>query len=357
MYFDYSLNLYLENEPYLYNETINDKYNLLQILKDNDIQEIQNEQNSSFMNNNINLDEQTTKTQTVKKVNTLSNIELNKEYEYNYKCFTFKEIKNVLDNAKFTGIFEKLKKNDIIEKAEYRLCNKKRKRVNEYENKEPLFSNNNNEEAEEKVKRGRKIIKEDNNKYKKEHNKYSEDNIIKKIKAKLFFYPLIFLNNILNRKIYDKNRLYPIDYKYINKLNKDIDLKMLKMPLKDIYSLDVSSKYPSIAEQFNKNVINKIIEKKIEVEDYPTTIFAFNLSFERWLELFTYKKKISEIIKDYEGFKDVNIEKIEKSLLGVEDLLKTISETNDEDYFSFYTFFLYNYERYFYIRRRHNKKE
>ena len=78
MYFDYSPNLYLENEPYLYNETINDKYNLLQILKDNDIQEIQNEQNSSFMNNNINLDEQTTKTQTVKKVNTLSNIELNK---------------------------------------------------------------------------------------------------------------------------------------------------------------------------------------------------------------------------------------------------------------------------------------
>ena len=87
------------------------------------------------------------------------------------------------------------------------------------------------------------------------------------------------------------------------------------------------------------------------------TIFAFNLSFERWLELFTYKKKISEIIKDYKDFKDVNIEKIEKSLLGVEDLLKTISETNDEDYFSFYTFFLYNYERYFYIRRRHNKKE
>ena len=78
------------------------------------------------------------------------------------------------------------------------------------------------------------------------------------------------------------------------------------MPLKEVYSLDVSTKFQSISEKFNKNVINKIIEKKIKVEDYPTTMFAFNLSLEKWLELFTYKKGINDIIKDYEDYKDVN---------------------------------------------------
>ena len=54
---------------------------------------------------------------------------------------------------------------------------------------------------------------------------------------------------------------------------------------------------------------------------------------------------------------NVNIEKIEKSLLGVEDLLKKISEDNDEDYFSIFTFFLYNYERWFYIKKSRNYKK
>ena len=332
------------NHIYIMRLLINDNYNLLQIFKDNDIQEIQNDEYFFIINNNnTHLEEQTTKTLTS---------------EYNYKCFTFKEIKDCFNNEKFKGIFEKFTKNKFIEEAEYKLCNRKKKRINEYENKKFLLSNNNIKGAEEKVKRGRKIKEENNNKYKGEHNKYSEDNIIKKIKAKLFFYPLIFLNNIIDKSIYDKNRLYQIDYsKYIKKLNKGIDLKMLKMPLKDIYSLDVSTKYHCIGKQFNKNVINQIIEKKIKVKDYPTTIFALNLSFEKWLELFTHKKEIYDIIKDYESLENVNIEKIEKSLLGVEDLLKKISEDNDEDYFSIFTFFLYNYERWFYIKKSRNYKK
>ena len=362
MFFEHSPKLILNNEPYQYNEIINDNSNLSNIMEEifkvNAIQESQIDEYSSLMNNNNKkIDEQTTKSLTLKTNNTIPfNQELNKEQELKYKCFTFNEIKDILNNKKFSGLSEKFKKNNIIEDTEYKLCNKKRKRVIENKNKESLSLINNTEEAEEKNKRGRKIT-DNQNKYKREHNKYSEDNIIKKIKSRILFYPLIFLNNILKRSIYDKNRLYQIDYKYINHIKKGIDLKMLKMPLKEVYSLDVSTKFQSISAKFNKNVIDKIIEKKIKVEDYPTTMFAFNLSLEKWLELFTYKKGINDIIKDYEDYKDVNFKTIEKSLLGVEDLLKKISETNDETYFSFFTFFLYNYQRWFYIKTDREKKK
>ena len=365
MYYDNSPKMYLNNESYQYNETIiNDNSycsNLMEIFKYNAIQERENDEFSSFKNNNNKkLDEQATNTLTLKTNNTIPNNQelnkkqdLNKEQE-NYKYVTCKEIQDTLNNGKFSGLIGKFKKNHIIENAEYKLSNKKRKRVNENKNKDDLSFIIN---IEEKNKRGRKIKEDNQNKNKKNHNKFSEDNIIKKIKAKLLFYSLLFLNKILKRSINDKNRLYQIDYKYINHINKRIDLEMLKMPLKDLFSLDVSTKFQSISEKFNKNVINKIIEKKIKVEDYPTTMFAFNLSLGQWLELFTYKKRINDIIKDYEGLKDVNFTTIEKSLVGVEDLLTKISENNDEEYFSFFTFFLYNYGRWFCIKKGREKKD
>ena len=74
------------------------------------------------------------------------------------------------------------------------------------------------------------------------------------------------------------------------------------------------------------------------------------------MELFTYKKSINEIIKDYEGFESVNIEIIKKSLIGVEELLKEILEKNDQQYCSIFSFLLYNYEKWFSIRKGRDLK-
>ena len=85
------------------------------------------------------------------------------------------------------------------------------------------------------------------------------------------------------------------------------------------------------------------------------------------MELFTYKKTINEIIKESEGDKDINLEIINKSFIGVEELLKKIKEDNgkdkgegngedngedngEEDYFSIFVFLLYNYEKWFDIK-------
>ena len=102
--------------------------------------------------------------------------------------------------------------------------------------------------------------------------------------------------------------------------------------------MDVSPKLGNIPSNYNKIIINKILEKK-ELVEYPTIKFALNLKFGKWMELFTYKKNINEIIKDYEGFESVNIEIIKKSLIGVEELLKEILEKNDQQYWSIFSFY------------------
>jgi hypothetical protein len=48
----------------------------------------------------------------------------------------------------------------------------------------------------------------------------SSDNIIKKIKGRLIQYLVIIINNILEKKEIDKNKIYKINYQYINQLKK-----------------------------------------------------------------------------------------------------------------------------------------
>ena len=154
VYFEQNQNIL---EAYQYNETFNLSElreesivpNLISIFKDNTIQESYNDAYSFKMNhnNNKNLDEKTTK---VTKLFP-NNKELNNDHEFNYKWFSFEEIKEFLNNGKFSGISEKFKKNSRIEEAEYRLCNKKRKRATKYDNKGRINLINNKKETEERV--------------------------------------------------------------------------------------------------------------------------------------------------------------------------------------------------------------
>ena len=291
---------------------------------------------------------------------------VNNKYNYNFSIFDELE-KFFKEHKKLSEFSENLIKNKKIKDIENKLMkNKKKGDIGNKNNEknEILVNLKRKYESKEKIKRGRKIKLE--NPYRIEHNKFSEDNIIRKIKVKIFAYPLIFINNILKRNKKNKYKLYKINYKYINQVKKVKDLEYLDMSLKDLYSFDISSKYKKFGKTHNKNIIIKIIEKKILIEDYSTIIFVFNLSLRKWLELFTYKKTINEIIKESEGGKDINLEIINKSFIGVEELLKKILEDNNkdngedngkdngedngEDYFSKFVFLLYNYEKWFDIK-------
>ena len=102
------------------------------------------------------------------------------------------------------------------------------------------------------------------------HDKHKSDNIIKKIKAKLFKSALIFMNNILNMN--EENKLLKLDYnKYVNKLKREDDLNLLNMSLQNFFSQDISSKYNASEKKpyHNKtiinNIINDIISKKKKI--------------------------------------------------------------------------------------------
>ena len=148
---------------------------------------------------NLSLDEQDTKWKTLKENNILPppnqlKLDIDTKNESNKNCFSLEEIKDILKNKQ---ISEKLKKNKYISNVEYKLFNKKRRRENDNEEEN---EDENKEEDVKKSKRGRKIKDKDNTNLNKiEHNKYSEDNIIKKIKTKILWYPLLFLNNILRK--------------------------------------------------------------------------------------------------------------------------------------------------------------
>lgn len=347
-----------------------EKYDNIQDNKKDDNPVINSIMDVSFIDN------ETTK---LKTMNTLNNIfqykpeylynEDDKDYYINEKkdickndntnqinaekdVFTYERIKEIFKNGKFGEISEKFVKTKKIENAEEKLYNKKRRRSKIDSDFELciLLDDKNNKEG--KNKRGRKI--EGKKKSTIDHNNLSEDNVIKKIKDKFFYYSMQFLNKMIKGEENDTNKLYKLNYDYINQIKKENDLKYLNMSLKELFSLKISPKYNSLPEGHNQDIINKIIKKKITVKDYITTMFVLNLSFGSWIELFTYKKTIDQIIKDYEG---VNYDSIINNFEGVEVLLKKILDENGEEYFSFFSFLVYNYKRWFDKKRNRKKNE
>ena len=104
-------------------------------------------------------------------------------------------------------------------------------------------------------------------------------------------------------------------------------MNLLKMSLKELYSLDISPNFINLKKDvYNKNNnIKSIINENNEIIDDPTIMFAFDLSFGDWMDLFCYKKDIDEIIKKYQKYEgNVNKETIKNNLIDVEELLNKI---------------------------------
>ena len=206
-----------------------------------------------------------------------------------------------------------------------------------------------------KVKRGRKPINEN---CRAGHDRMSPDNIIKKVKAELFNYMTLFLNNIINKSNLggNDNEIYKLDYRFINQLNRKIDLKYLNMPLKDLFSLDISPKYRKLAPEANKTNIEKILNENQD----EAIQFVLNMTFRDWLDIFSYKKKVKELLYEYNVFdySDDICSRIEKNLVGVDELFNKLAKNDNKYYFSNFTFYLYNYEIWFFAKKgRKSKKD
>ena len=287
------------------------------------------------------LDEKSTSLQTIYK-DYSKQIFKNTEKEGVKNFYSFEIIKEILQNSKnfdFSKIQSNFKKDSRIENAEnmLQLIKKKRKRSS---NSELLTFDN-------KIKYGfgRKKTGDIS---KRDHNKFSSDNIIKKIKAKLFQNAIIFVNNILDNK--NKNmKLKELDYQYINSIKKDKELESLRKPLKEILSKKISPKFNNFPKDTNKKIIDYILESQ---KNNEVLMFILNLPFRDWIDLFIMKKNL----KEFENLNNSSCQKIEEKMPKINDLLDKILEKNTGEYLSSFIFYLYNYERYFTSKRKRNQR-
>lgn len=202
-------------------------------------------------------------------------------------------------------------------------------------------------------KRGRKITTNIINFI---HDKMSPDNIIKKIKSKIFKLVLKFINNLLYLHFKETFKLLKNDYSYVNKMNQKENLEYLDMSLRDILSLNISKKFKFIFES-QKDYNKKIIEQVEKLENTQTLTFALNLSLKDFMDVFCFIKKF----EDFEKKENIDLDALKNSFTYFDSVLKEIYDCSDcsDDYFAFFIFFMYNYKRWFSIKKKRNiiKKE
>lgn len=207
------------------------------------------------------------------------------------------------------------------------------------------------------TKRGRKT-KDDNSE--RDHDKYSSDNIIKKIKGETFRNALDYLNLIIIFNGNNKNRLKKLDYKIINKLKKKYNLKLLETKLKDIFSEAISLRDKTLSKDYNKNIIEEIYKKE---GDDSLIKKVLDLTLEQWYKYFTHQEEY-DFLNNFEiNYNNQIIELNENDsqnknkIKRIDDLLREIGTKEDSLYFSKFIFHFYNYKHWFYIKKGRKEYE
>lgn len=256
-------------------------------------------------------------------------IEINNiEESVNGKLITIEEIIQILrKKPKFENYIKIIKEGDEI----YALILKEMNPKNT-KRKQEVKKNNLEIEIKEEKAKGRKRIGDNS---KRGHNKISTDNIIKKIKQYLLNYLIkSILENLKESKEY---KLKKLDYKEnVNNINKQNELNYLYMPINQLLSGPISSKYKNFKSDFNEKMIKEILNKESKNEVIK---YIFNLTFREYIDIFIMKKEPS--------IKDVKFDGLDSFF---EQILK--KNDNDKNYFKNLVFCLYNYERWLICRNK-----
>ena len=275
-----------------------------------------------------------------KKENISFDINLNNNYKNKEK-----EEKNYLVDNKEKEIIFKLEKIPKSEKSSDNLSKKIRNKKNNC---------------------GRKK-KSDNNKRK--HNKSCGDNIIIKIKGYFFtFIRDITKNNFINKTLYFRK----LPYKFISKLSKKFNVRLMNMQMKDILSeIPITTKNKKSHKFENKFIVEKLYkeekEKKV-IQILDLTFRELFIIFRRKLnyvgdkaELEIISKKIEDLdlLKD-NNYKDINylIDQIRNKNKNMdEDSDTEITEDDYEKYIKELRYFCCIYEKWFKKKIARNSKK
>ena len=281
---------------------------------------------------------------------------LDNSFDENSNMIFDSEDQNMMDDFNFENDLEKMKENTgFIEfdnnskKNEIITINNKSTVIST--KKEKIFSINKIKKINKKL--GRKKLT-DNKETKVLHNKYSFDNTVRKIKAKLFNAILAILNKSLEqeennnntqqrkRKIKVRNGCFlKIEQKTIINTNIKDNLELLNTTLKKIFSRDVGkkvAKYSIHGENYNKNLIKKIEENN---KKYKNTNDILNMTFFQCLEHF----RKSEYYEELSGLE-----------LEYDNIINEMKKTEEEDYVGSFEAYLITYEEIYKNKRPKNKK-
>ena len=225
---------------------------------------------------------------------------------------------------------------------------------------------------------GRKTKRDKSNR---NHNKYTPDNIVNKIKNILKKHLIIFVNNII-RSLYDKDQidefLYnldlpesisdyvikDLDYKSLaNMKKKNENLNLLELTVKKFLSQSVSSRYKNIGQQdiylceYNIKIINYLLDDNQNEKNFGIFNFIFNeLKIEDWLNIFIHKKEFDEF-SSYQLLDKKQKDMIEDCLIRIENLFADLlNEDKNGVYFTCFILLVYNYKRYYSIKKERNVK-
>ena len=111
------------------------------------------------------------------------------------------------------------------------------------------------------------------------HNKYSDDNIITKLKTAIFKYILNLLNQSLE---FTKYKFYPLNVKLNTCLKKEFNIKLLERTIYDIYNTEDLNKTYINGNDSNKKLIK--IESKNEGK-YNDLVKHLLLTYEDWFKI------------------------------------------------------------------------
>lgn len=181
-----------------------------------------------------------------------------------------------------------------------------------------------------------------------QHNKFSDDNLSRRAKHILLNYIYIFINNLIvkvynnnNNNLNEKNnfQLLKTDYKQVIKNKVDYNLNFLNKKLKDIFSDNVSTKYRKYSLQYNKKIIEQLLNEKDEAKK---NLFEkiFNLTF-------------FDCLKYFRG--EIEIEELEGLVKLDEACEKFKKEKDYENYIPIFKTFIFNFEKIIKNKKVRNK--
>ena len=187
-------------------------------------------------------------------------------------------------------------------------------------------------EEKENLPKGRNA-KDDNTIRK--HNKDSSDNIARKIKVYIFKVLIEYC------KINVSKDLLGLDYEYISNLKKDTNVKMLDSSLKEILSLDTSSKYGKDNRENNKKIISAILEKESNNEKVKALL---DMKFNDWIDNILLFKENTKDTDKFNGLESI-----------LSDLISKLQFPRDNYYLTRFLFYLFNFRSWFENKKGRNE--